>query len=110
MCGTLDYLAPEMVKSVEHTHLVDNWCVGILCYELLVGKPPFESKTNAETYQRILKAQVEYPSFVGHLARDLVNKVLYFMAINFFSQCVPPQLVVKFKRIITDLRSVFTFF
>jgi len=82
MCGTLDYLAPEMVKNVEHTHLVDNWCVGILCYELLVGKPPFESKTNAETYQRIMKAHIEYPQYVGQLPRDLINKVIILPLVN----------------------------
>ncbi|XP_065346339.1 aurora kinase C-like [Cloeon dipterum] len=76
MCGTLDYLAPEMVKNVEHTHLVDNWCVGILCYELLVGKPPFESKSSTETYQRILRAHIDFPPYVGTLARDLITKLL----------------------------------
>lgn len=76
MCGTLDYLAPEMVRNIEHTHLVDNWCVGILSYELLVGKPPFESKSNHETYNRILQAKVDYPSHVSQLARDLINKLL----------------------------------
>ncbi|XP_059473103.1 aurora kinase C-like [Neocloeon triangulifer] len=82
MCGTLDYLAPEMVKNVEHSHLVDNWCVGILCYELLVGKPPFESKTSHETYERITKGFVDFPPYVGTLARDLITKLLQVKPAN----------------------------
>ncbi|GAU25136.1 hypothetical protein TSUD_363060 [Trifolium subterraneum] len=34
MCGTLDYLAPEMVEHKSHDHAVDNWTLGILCYEI----------------------------------------------------------------------------
>lgn len=53
LCGTLDYLPPEMVEGKPHDETVDLWSLGILCYEFLVGKPPFESKTNDETYSRI---------------------------------------------------------
>eukprot|EP00511_Aplanochytrium_stocchinoi_P001182 CAMPEP_0204828898 /NCGR_PEP_ID=MMETSP1346-20131115/6859_1 /ASSEMBLY_ACC=CAM_ASM_000771 /TAXON_ID=215587 /ORGANISM="Aplanochytrium stocchinoi, Strain GSBS06" /LENGTH=346 /DNA_ID=CAMNT_0051958295 /DNA_START=240 /DNA_END=1277 /DNA_ORIENTATION=- len=43
MCGTLDYLAPEMVNGHAYDETVDNWTVGVLAYELLVGSPPFET-------------------------------------------------------------------
>ena len=55
MCGTLDYLPPEMVEGRTHDEKVDLWCLGVLCYELLVGHPPFESSSHAETYKRITK-------------------------------------------------------
>lgn len=42
MCGTLDYLPPEMIEDKEHTEKVDLWALGVLTYEFLVGKPPFE--------------------------------------------------------------------
>ncbi|KAK9508723.1 hypothetical protein O3M35_006214 [Rhynocoris fuscipes] len=45
LCGTLDYLPPEMVQGKAYSDKVDHWCLGVLCYELLVGAPPFESKT-----------------------------------------------------------------
>ncbi|CAO2627091.1 Zinc finger protein 264 [Lemmus lemmus] len=56
MCGTLDYLPPEMIEGRTYDEKVDLWCIGVLCYELLVGNPPFESSTHNETYKRILKS------------------------------------------------------
>lgn len=43
MCGTLDYLPPEMVEGKEHDSAVDNWSLGVLAYEFLTGGPPFEA-------------------------------------------------------------------
>lgn len=40
-CGTLEYMAPEMISSKPHTHLVDVWSLGILLFELCHGKAPF---------------------------------------------------------------------
>ncbi|XP_025031969.1 aurora kinase C isoform X2 [Python bivittatus] len=54
MCGTLDYLPPEMIEGKAHNEKVDLWCIGILCYEFLVGNPPFESASHSETYRRIV--------------------------------------------------------
>ena len=55
MCGTLDYLAPEMVEGRSHDERVDLWTLGILCYEFLVGKPPFEEEKTELTYKRICR-------------------------------------------------------
>lgn len=55
MCGTLDYLPPEMIEGRMHNEMVDLWCIGVLCYELMVGNPPFESPSHSETYRRIVK-------------------------------------------------------
>lgn len=52
MCGTLDYLAPEMVENKEHDYAVDNWTLGILCYEFLYGAPPFEAESQKDTFRR----------------------------------------------------------
>ena len=40
-CGTIDYMAPEMIKNQPHDHSLDIWCLGILLYELLHGYAPF---------------------------------------------------------------------
>ncbi|CAK7345845.1 unnamed protein product [Dovyalis caffra] len=52
MCGTLDYLAPEMVENKAHDYAVDNWTLGILCYEFLYGAPPFEAESQRDTFRR----------------------------------------------------------
>lgn len=55
LCGTLDYLPPEMIEGRTHDEKVDLWSLGVLCYEFLVGKPPFEADTYQETYRAISK-------------------------------------------------------
>lgn len=86
LCGTLDYLPPEMVSGNSHDKSVDIWSVGVLMYEFLVGKPPFEAPTYEETYRRILSAQFNFPQHVAPLARDLISSVsIYLVLIIFFS-------------------------
>lgn len=76
MCGTLDYLPPEMIDGKMYNEYVDHWCLGVLCYEFLVGKPPFESKDTNETYARIRKVDVRFPKCVPEGAKDLISKLL----------------------------------
>ncbi|KAK2580627.1 hypothetical protein KPH14_007737 [Odynerus spinipes] len=76
LCGTLDYLPPEMVMGKTYNHTVDLWSVGVLCYECLVGTPPFLAPTYEQTYHRIKKAQYTFPDFVSEGARDLISKLL----------------------------------
>jgi serine/threonine protein kinase len=76
MCGTLDYLPPEMVEGREHDEQVDVWCLGILLYEFLVGNPPFETKTHHETYKRITRVDLRFPANMPADAKDLISKLL----------------------------------
>lgn len=76
LCGTLDYLPPEMIEGTNHDENVDLWSLGVLCYELLVGKPPFETESNSETYRRITKVDIRYPPYVSAGARDLISSLL----------------------------------
>ncbi|RUS78227.1 hypothetical protein EGW08_013996 [Elysia chlorotica] len=76
MCGTLDYLPPEMVEAKSHNECVDLWSLGVLCYEFLVGKPPFEAEGNTETYRRICKVDLRFPPDMSAGARDLISKLL----------------------------------
>jgi serine/threonine protein kinase len=75
MCGTLDYLPPEMVKGEEHDERVDLWGLGVLCYEFLVGKPPFEDVDQPSTYRRIASLDMTFPPYVSAGARDFISKV-----------------------------------
>uniref|UniRef100_A0A1I7UL93 Aurora kinase n=1 Tax=Caenorhabditis tropicalis TaxID=1561998 RepID=A0A1I7UL93_9PELO len=76
MCGTMDYLPPEMVVGQAHSDAVDLWAIGVLCYEFLVGKPPFEHEQQTETYSAIKAARFTYPDHVKKGARDLISKLL----------------------------------
>ncbi|KAG7320717.1 hypothetical protein KOW79_015132 [Hemibagrus wyckioides] len=76
LCGTLDYLPPEMIEGKTHDEKVDLWSLGVLCYEFLVGNPPFETKSHEETYRKISRVEFTYPSHVSEGARDLINRLL----------------------------------
>lgn len=76
MCGTLDYLPPEMVLHKQYTDAVDLWCLGVLTYEFLVGRPPFENDDTSVTYARIIGVKYSFPDYVSELARDFISKLL----------------------------------
>lgn len=76
LCGTLDYLPPEMIESKVHDAQVDNWALGVLIYEMLVGKPPFEEADKGDTYKRIVNIDVRYPDYLDPLAKDLITALL----------------------------------
>ncbi|TDL23309.1 kinase-like protein [Rickenella mellea] len=79
LCGTLDYLPPEMVLGKEHSEKVDYWALGVLAYEFLCGVPPFEDLSgHTATYKRIAKVDLKIPSKVSSEARDLIQKLLQF--------------------------------
>ncbi|XP_068450421.1 aurora kinase A [Clinocottus analis] len=78
LCGTLDYLPPEMIEGKTHDEKVDLWSLGVLCYEFLVGKPPFETKSHEETYRKISRVEYTYPAQanISAGAKDLVARLL----------------------------------
>lgn len=75
MCGTLDYLPPEMVDGQSYDDSIDQWCLGILCYEFLVGRPPFEADGTEGTYANIRNLNVVYPKYLSFHARNLIAQV-----------------------------------
>jgi aurora kinase len=76
LCGTLDYLPPEMVEGRDHNEKVDLWSLGVLAYEFLVGSPPFEELSGyGATYKRIARVDLKIPESVSAEARDLIMRV-----------------------------------
>jgi len=82
ICGTPNYIAPEIIDGNKekrgHSFEVDIWSMGVICYTLLVGKPPYESKDVKSTYQRILTNKYHFPSHVpmSEDSRDLISRML----------------------------------
>lgn len=58
-CGTFDYAAPEILEGSEYDQAVDLWCLGVLTYELLVGRAPFYHFSRKETMRKILDVMFE---------------------------------------------------
>ncbi|KMQ91478.1 serine threonine-protein kinase ial [Lasius niger] len=76
LCGTLDYLPPEMVLGQTYDIYVDHWCLGILCYEFLTGQPPFLSNSTQETYAKIKTVNIQWPDQIKPGAKDLISKLI----------------------------------
>lgn len=76
MCGTLDYLPPEMILQRPYNQNVDLWCLGVLAFEFLVGRPPFETKNAIETYQRIVTLTYSFPESVSPQAQNFIQRVI----------------------------------
>eukprot|EP01095_Lingulamoeba_sp_RSL-Kostka_P015770 TRINITY_DN737_c1_g4_i2.p1 TRINITY_DN737_c1_g4~~TRINITY_DN737_c1_g4_i2.p1 ORF type:complete len:541 (-),score=176.73 TRINITY_DN737_c1_g4_i2:122-1744(-) len=62
-CGTLDYLPPEMIEGRDHDDNVDVWSLGVLTYELIVGRPSFDHEDRNETLKKNYTNQIRISKF-----------------------------------------------
>lgn len=76
LCGTPDYLAPEIILNKGHGKPVDWWALGVLIYEMLAGFPPFFDDDPMGTYRKILHGKIEFPPHFSRASRDIVKKLL----------------------------------
>uniref|UniRef100_A0A8C1KCG2 non-specific serine/threonine protein kinase n=1 Tax=Cyprinus carpio TaxID=7962 RepID=A0A8C1KCG2_CYPCA len=72
-CGTVEYMAPEVVNRQGHTHSADWWSFGVLMFEMLTGSLPFQGKDRKETMNLILKARLGMPQFLSAEAQSLLR-------------------------------------
>jgi p70 ribosomal S6 kinase len=75
-CGTIEYMAPEILMRSGHNKAVDWWSLGALMFDMLTGGPPFTAETRKKTIDKILKGRLTLPPFLSPEARDLIKRLL----------------------------------
>ena len=76
LCGTPEYIAPEVLLNKGHGKPVDWWTLGILIFEMIAGEPPFCDDDPMGIYQKILAGKIAWPKFMDKNAKSLIKNLL----------------------------------
>ncbi|CAL8102978.1 unnamed protein product [Orchesella dallaii] len=76
LCGTPEYLAPEVIMAKGYGKAVDWWAVGVLIYEMVSGRSPFYAEQPLQIYEKIVAGKVKFPNFMGEDCKDIVKNIL----------------------------------
>lgn len=76
LCGTPEYLAPEVILNKGHGKAVDWWTLGVLIYEMLVGIDPFNAPDPMAMYQNIIKGNLRFPSNIDSDSKSIIKHLL----------------------------------
>ncbi|XP_063074782.1 ribosomal protein S6 kinase beta-2-like [Engraulis encrasicolus] len=75
-CGTIEYMAPEILTRSGHNRAVDWWSLGALMYDMMTGSPPFTAENRKKTIDKILKCKINLPPYLTPDARDMIKRLL----------------------------------
>jgi protein kinase A len=75
LCGTPEYLAPEIIRTKGHGKAVDWWALGILIFEMLAGWSPFVGDSTPDTYDKIIEGKFTWPSHFNSTDKDLISRL-----------------------------------
>ena len=75
-CGSIAYLAPEMLNRKGHGKAVDWYLLGVVFFEMLVGIPPFFSNNQEQIFNNINKAELILPNYISKNAKVLIKSLL----------------------------------
>ncbi len=75
-CGSVAYLAPEMLRRTGHSHSIDWYLLGVLIYEMLVGVPPYFNTSKTKLFENIQQGPLKIPHTMPHDARQIILLLL----------------------------------
>lgn len=75
LCGTPEYLSPEVIQSKGHGKAVDWWALGVLIYEMILGYPPFYDSSPIKIYEKIVTSNISFPPQLTPDAKDIIQRL-----------------------------------
>ncbi|CAK8696170.1 unnamed protein product [Clavelina lepadiformis] len=75
-CGTIEYMAPEVLTRSGHNKAVDWWSLGALMFDMLNGAPPFTAENRKKTIEKVLRGKLTLPPYLTVEAKDILKKLL----------------------------------